>query len=165
MDTRLLHPWNFLGKSTEVGCHFLPQGIFLIPSRDWTQVSCIVDRRFTVWAAREVHNMIPGPLDSTTPHSTQPSRHVARGIPFVFLLGCLPNMPTSPQIASDQISLSVLQFGPSHSGGSPRDCSWNKCKEGEQGTCRALTTPRTPSFPFPGGGGSRPHPGVISLPL
>ena len=26
--TRLLHPWNFLGKSTEVGCHFLLQGIF-----------------------------------------------------------------------------------------------------------------------------------------
>ena len=26
---RLLCPWNFLGKSTEVGCHFLLQGIFL----------------------------------------------------------------------------------------------------------------------------------------
>ena len=25
---RLLHPWNFLGKSTGVGCHFLLQGIF-----------------------------------------------------------------------------------------------------------------------------------------
>ena len=29
MDTRLLHPWDFLGKSTGVGCHFLLQGIFL----------------------------------------------------------------------------------------------------------------------------------------
>ena len=29
MDTRLLHPWDFLGKSTRVGCHFLLQGIFL----------------------------------------------------------------------------------------------------------------------------------------
>ena len=27
--TRLLHPWNFLGKSTGVDCHFLLQGIFL----------------------------------------------------------------------------------------------------------------------------------------
>ena len=27
MDTRLLHPWDFLGKSTGVGCHFLLQGI------------------------------------------------------------------------------------------------------------------------------------------
>ena len=27
--TRLLHPWNFPGKSTGVGCHFLLQGIFL----------------------------------------------------------------------------------------------------------------------------------------
>ena len=26
--TRLLSPWNFPGKSTEVGCHFLLQGIF-----------------------------------------------------------------------------------------------------------------------------------------
>ena len=26
--TRLLHPWDFPGKSTGVGCHFLPQGIF-----------------------------------------------------------------------------------------------------------------------------------------
>ena len=28
--TRLLHPWNFLGENTGVGCHFLLQGIFPI---------------------------------------------------------------------------------------------------------------------------------------
>ena len=28
-DTRLLHPWNFPGKSTRVACHFLLHGIFL----------------------------------------------------------------------------------------------------------------------------------------
>ena len=28
MDCRLPHPWNFLGKSTGVGCYFLLQGIF-----------------------------------------------------------------------------------------------------------------------------------------
>ena len=27
--SRLLHPWDFPGKSTGVGCHFLLQGIFL----------------------------------------------------------------------------------------------------------------------------------------
>ena len=27
---RLLSPWNFQGKNTAVGCHFLLQGIFLI---------------------------------------------------------------------------------------------------------------------------------------
>ena len=27
--TRLLYPWNFPGKSTGAGCHFLLQGIFL----------------------------------------------------------------------------------------------------------------------------------------
>ena len=26
--TKLLHPWDFLGKSTGVGCHFLLQGLF-----------------------------------------------------------------------------------------------------------------------------------------
>ena len=26
--TRLLRPWDFLGKSTEVGCRFFLQGIF-----------------------------------------------------------------------------------------------------------------------------------------
>ena len=28
--TKLLQPWDFLGKSTGVGCHFLLQGIFPI---------------------------------------------------------------------------------------------------------------------------------------
>ena len=28
VPTRLLHPWNFPGKNTGVGCHFLIQGIF-----------------------------------------------------------------------------------------------------------------------------------------
>ena len=28
MDTRILRPWNFLGKSTGVCCHFLLQEIF-----------------------------------------------------------------------------------------------------------------------------------------
>ena len=27
--TKLLHPWDFPGKNTEIGCHFLLQGIFL----------------------------------------------------------------------------------------------------------------------------------------
>ena len=52
MDTRLLCPWDFLGKSTGVGCHFLLQGTSW--PRDRTQVSHIVDRRFTIWATREV---------------------------------------------------------------------------------------------------------------
>ena len=44
MDTRLLRPWDFLGKSTGVGCRFLLQGTSR--PRDWTQVSHIVDRCF-----------------------------------------------------------------------------------------------------------------------
>ena len=55
MDTRFLRPWDFLGKSTGVGCLFLLQRTSW--PRDRTQVSRIVDRRFTVWATREVSSV------------------------------------------------------------------------------------------------------------
>ena len=37
--TRLFYPWNIQGKNTEMGCHFILQGIF--PTRDQTDVSCV----------------------------------------------------------------------------------------------------------------------------
>ena len=49
--TRLLRPWDFLGKSTGVGCHFSRESS---QPRDRTQVSRIVDRCFTIWATSEV---------------------------------------------------------------------------------------------------------------
>ena len=39
------------GKNTRVDCHTLLQGIF--PTQNWTQVSCIAGRFFTIWATRE----------------------------------------------------------------------------------------------------------------
>ena len=45
-------PWDFLGKSTGVGWHFLLQETSR--PRDWTQVSRIVDRCFTIWATRKL---------------------------------------------------------------------------------------------------------------
>jgi len=42
------------GKNTGVGCHTLLQGIF--PTRDQTQVSCIVGRFFTIWAPGKPRN-------------------------------------------------------------------------------------------------------------
>ena len=44
-------PWDFPGNSTGVDCHFLLRGSS--QPRDQTQVSCIVDRCFTVWATRD----------------------------------------------------------------------------------------------------------------
>ena len=38
--TRLLCPWNFPGKCTGVGCHFLLQGIFLIQGSNSTLSHC-----------------------------------------------------------------------------------------------------------------------------
>ena len=49
--TRLLCPWNFPGKNTGVGCHFLSRGSSW--PRDQTQVSCIAGKCFNLWATRE----------------------------------------------------------------------------------------------------------------
>ena len=53
---RLLCLWDFPGKNTGVGCHFLLQGIF--PTRDRTRfsfVSCIGRWILQHWATREAH--------------------------------------------------------------------------------------------------------------
>ena len=50
---QLLRPWDFPGKSTGVGSHFLLQGSSR--PRNWTQVSFIAGRRFTLWATREAY--------------------------------------------------------------------------------------------------------------
>ena len=47
----LLRPWDFPGKSTGVGCHFLLQGSF--PTQGSTQISCIAGRHSTFWATGE----------------------------------------------------------------------------------------------------------------
>ena len=51
--TQLLCPWDFLGKSTEVSCHFLLQGIF--PTQGWNPCLhfCIGRQVLYCWAARE----------------------------------------------------------------------------------------------------------------
>ena len=45
---RLLGPWDFPGMNTGVGCIYFSMGSS--QPRDWTRVSRIVGRRFTVWA-------------------------------------------------------------------------------------------------------------------
>ena len=42
---RLLHPWDFPGQGTRMGCHLLLQGIFLTQGSN--PVSCIEGRCFT----------------------------------------------------------------------------------------------------------------------
>ena len=51
--TRLLCPWNSLGKNTGLACHFLLLGIF--PTPGLNQVSRIAGRLFSNWATREAH--------------------------------------------------------------------------------------------------------------
>ena len=52
---RLSCPWDSPAKDTGVGCHALPRGSS--QPRDWTQVSLIPGRFFTVWATREFHTL------------------------------------------------------------------------------------------------------------
>ena len=49
---RLLYPWDFPGKNTGVGCHFLSRGSS--PSRDWTHISSIGRPVLYYWVTREV---------------------------------------------------------------------------------------------------------------
>ena len=51
-STRLLCPWNSLGKNTGVRCHSLLQGIF--PTQGLNPGFCITGRLFIFWATREV---------------------------------------------------------------------------------------------------------------
>ena len=44
-------PWNSPGKNTGVGCHSFSRGSS--QPRDWTQVSCIAGRFFTIWSTKE----------------------------------------------------------------------------------------------------------------
>ena len=56
---RLLSPWDFPGKNTGVGCHFLLLAIF--PIQDQTRVfwvSCIAGRFYTTWAVGEVPSWV-----------------------------------------------------------------------------------------------------------
>ena len=39
-EARLLRPWDFQGKSTGVGCHFLLQGIFPTQGSNPSLLSC-----------------------------------------------------------------------------------------------------------------------------
>ena len=54
--TKLLCPWDFQSKSTGVGCHSFSRESS--QPRDWTQASHIIDRSFTVWATREILNIL-----------------------------------------------------------------------------------------------------------
>ena len=52
--TRLLCLWDFPGKNTEVGCHFLLQGTFPTQGSNLrSYISCVVGRFFITWAIGE----------------------------------------------------------------------------------------------------------------
>ena len=52
--TRLLCPWDFLGKHAGVGCHFLPRGSSRPRKETWA--SRTAHASFTIWATKEALN-------------------------------------------------------------------------------------------------------------
>ena len=51
--TTLLCPWDFLGKNTGVGCHFLLQGIFLTQGSNLHLLSLLNWRAYSLYASSE----------------------------------------------------------------------------------------------------------------
>ena len=88
--TRLLHPWDFLGKSTGVGCHFLLQGIFPTQGSNPGLLHC--RQTLYIWATREVI------MDYTVHGISQPRILECVAFPSP---GDLPN----PVSAQTQVSL------------------------------------------------------------
>ena len=78
VGARLLCPWNSPGKNTGVGCHSLLHGIFL--TQDWTWVSCIAGRCFTI-------RVLGKPND--TLKSLNKCLCVKLSQPNVIILGCM----------------------------------------------------------------------------
>ena len=86
--TRFLCPWNFPGKNTRVGCHFLLQGIFPDP---WTEpmslVSSVLESQFFttlphgkphVWMRTQSCPTLCDPMDYSPPDSSVQGTFQAR---------------------------------------------------------------------------------------
>ena len=63
LPTRLLCPWNSPDKNTRVVA--MPSSRGSSQPRDWSQVSYIAGRFFTVWATRETHTLWQFNLNNT----------------------------------------------------------------------------------------------------
>ena len=85
--------------------------------RDWTQVSCIIGRFFTIWATREYQDLRRAAVsDSLQPHGPQPARLLCpwdfpgknTGVDCHFLLQRIfPGVePRSPALQADSLLLS-----------------------------------------------------------
>ena len=55
-STRLLCPWDFPGKNTRVGCHFLLQGIF--PTQGLNLYLLLCRQILYYWATMEAHDSV-----------------------------------------------------------------------------------------------------------
>ena len=97
---RLLCPWDFPGKNTGAGCHFLLQGIF--PTRDQTQDSCISCKGRCFTTAPYILNIPSSVLHSCKVIHQRPSFHFPFNHSPNFPKGChsiasLPSDFSEPQ--------------------------------------------------------------------
>ena len=135
MDTRLRRPWDFLGKSTGVGCPFLRHGIFPTQGSNPGLPHC----RQTLYRQSHQGSLADWGLNvgEGRIRSWEVGRPVSRD------MGCHSNTP--PCLASNQIwtvSVTSGKAGPIHSANglqSPR-CS-SALSYGEWRLCRVPTIP------------------------
>ena len=128
---RLLCPWNSPGKNIGVGGHSLLQESS--QPRDWSQISCIAGRFFTIWATREAtqvsmcesHSVVS---NSLWPHRLKPTRLLCSwnspgqntGVSSHFLLqGIFPTQGLNPGL----LHCRQIHYHLSHQG-RPRIVGW-----------------------------------------
>ena len=93
------------GKNTELGCHAILQGIFPTQPRDWTQVSHIAGRSFTIWATREAQTLawwfLNAILEPSEPWvmvaGSRPSRFTCQSLTSPWAIPC-PQLPSNDRV-------------------------------------------------------------------
>ena len=79
--------------------------------RDWIQVSCIVGRRFTIWATREAHSSMVGLIATSFKRSYTIHRFIAPRAPAPAAVHCWP-IPPQETFKHCSVSVSVGSLGP-----------------------------------------------------
>ena len=101
--TRLLHPWNFLGKRTGVGCHFCDLHQF-----SSVQFSSVTESCLTV--CDPMNHSTPGLLSITNSQSSLRLMSIELVMPSSHLILChplllLPSIPPSISVFSNESAL------------------------------------------------------------
>ena len=107
-STRLLHPWDFPGKSTAVGCHCLLRSHNSIWTNKPLQVECVLQHWWkNCWRARKSKQMERTPREI----ETLPSDDITSIWTENHMPGLVLYWPAGRRCTESVISLASLQLG------------------------------------------------------